>query len=60
MKAKPETEIRNLKKRVKDLELICECVGVPLILIEMPELIFNSKQYKNWDKKNDLRFKISD
>ena len=57
---KPETEIRNLKKRVKELELLCKFARVPLIVVELPELVFNNEKFKKWDRKNDIRLKISD
>ena len=47
---KPETEIRNLKKRVKELELLCEFAGVPLMTIKMPEIVLNDEKYKLWKK----------
>ena len=51
---KPATEIRNLKKRVKELKSLLRFAGVPLIVIELPELVFNNEKFKKWDRKNDL------
>jgi len=35
---KPETEIKNLKKQVKELRLLCELAGIPPIVIYLPDL----------------------
>ena len=56
MKVKPETEIRNLKKRVKELELLCEFAGVPLMTVEMPEIVLNDEKYKLWKKNYDDKY----
>ena len=52
MKLKPETEIRNLKKRVKDLKRLLSFAGVPPIVIELPELVFNNDKFKKWEREN--------
>ncbi len=51
MKAKPATEIRNLKKRVRELELLCEFAGVPLLTIQIPEVVLNHEKYKLWKER---------
>ena len=59
MKVKPETEIRNLKIRVRALELLCEFAGVPLMTVEMPDIVLNDEKYKLWKERNDIRLKKS-
>lgn len=56
-KVKPETEIRNLKKQVSDLRLLCQAAGVPLLITYLPEIYLKrnkSKISKDKQKKNHL------
>jgi len=43
-KLKPETQIRNLKNRVKDLEELCHLAGIPMLIVVFPELALQKKK----------------
>ena len=49
-RVKPETKIRNLKKRVKELEQLFTLAGIPLIVIHLPEIALNQQDEKIQDK----------
>ncbi len=61
-KVKPETEIRNLKKRISNLELLCQFAEIPPIIIQLPQLVtkpatinkedikWAKQKIKEWDK----------
>jgi len=41
---KPETEIKKLNKRINDLELLCRLAGVPLLAIQIPEIVITTPE----------------
>jgi hypothetical protein len=51
-----ETQIRNLKKRIEQLELIAFLKGVPLLVIYLPDLVLN----KFKDKEVTLQKLVND
>ncbi len=53
-KVKPETKIRELQKRVKDLESLCDIAGVPLLIVHFPELAI--KKLKSNLTKDDVKW----
>jgi hypothetical protein len=65
-KIKPETEIRNLKKELQELRVICEGFGMPLLLVYCPQIAIKdlktkeprrlTKSQKEWLKSKIKEF----
>lgn len=44
MPVKPETEIKNLKRELKDLRQLVLEIGVPYLIAYMPSIMFHKKK----------------
>jgi len=45
-KIKPETEIKNLKKELRELRVVCEGFGIPLLIVYCPQIAIKDLKMK--------------